>query len=151
MEAALARSWLSAEVFARLGLGEMSVTEVTCRQTTCRIWYEYPARLEALVAASGLQPSSPMVLVEEALGWAAPRGGGLRTTAFDRGGEPMKRVTLVVGFDEASWDPSGYEAWVSGQRDAAQEFFRRARAELARRAAEEARARLPGIVTGDAG
>jgi hypothetical protein len=129
MEAALSRVALSPALLADLGLGDMKVTVLACRQTTCALTYEYPARLVDRVVAAGLPPSPPMVLVEEAVGWAAPRGGGLRRTAFTRDGEPYARVSLVLGFDEASWDPARYRAWVDERRPEAQAFYRRAREE----------------------
>jgi hypothetical protein len=127
MEAAMAQTYFARDVFARLGLGALAVTELSCRQTTCRLAYEYPSHLEDLVAASGLPRSSPMVLVEEALGWAAPRGGGLERFAVDRDGRSYTSVSVVLGFDEASWDPAQYGQWVRAQLPSAQAFYRGAR------------------------
>lgn len=135
MESALANSYLRAEVFDRLGLWRMRVTEVSCRQTTCRLSYEYPSELRRVVAATGLAASSPMVLVEEELGWAAPRGGGFQLTPFKRDGEDHEHVSMVLGFDESSWEPSAYTEWVQSQTLATRDFYRNARA--ARQAAAD--------------
>jgi hypothetical protein len=89
--------------------------------------YEFPSRLVDLVLASGLPASSPMVLVEEAVGWAAPRGAGLHGTVFVRGGERVTKMSVVLGFDEDSWEPGNYPQWLESQRADAQAFYRRAR------------------------
>jgi hypothetical protein len=128
MEAAISGVFLSRDALAGLGLGELEVTGLDCRQTTCQLSYQYPLRLVDRVVASGLPASSPMVLVEEAIGWAAPRGGGLHTRTFPHNGEGYASVSLVLVFDDRSWDPARYRQWVEEQRPAAQEFFRRARA-----------------------
>jgi hypothetical protein len=132
MEAAFTSVALSRALFAQLGLDELKVTALDCRQTTCALTYEYPTRLVERVVASGLPPSSPMVLVEDAVGWTAPRGGGLRSQRFERGGEAWTRTSLVLGFDEASWDPAGYRRWVSERLPEAQAFYRRAREQRGR-------------------
>jgi hypothetical protein len=129
MEAALVSTWLSKDVLVRLGFAEVNVTEVSCRETTCLLRYEYPVRLEAAVAASGLPPGSPMQAVEEHLGWFAPRGAGLKIAPFDREGEPMKAVSLVLAFDDASWEPTTYAQWVRDQKESARAFFARYRSE----------------------
>jgi hypothetical protein len=152
MEDSMSKTWLSRDVFAKLGLAEMNVTRLSCRQTTCLVEYEYPSRLERIVADAGLRPGSPMVLVEEALGWAAPRGGGLTTTIFERQGEPMKRASLVLGFDEASWEPTKYAEWVNSQRPVTQAFYRDARVSLAKeKAASEHQSDRPLLLGDDAG
>ncbi len=133
MEASLTKAWFSADVFERLGLGAMKVTDLSCRQTTCKLSYEYPSSLKKDVAASGLPLGSPMQLVEEELGWAAPKGGGLRTRSFERDGQAFDEASLVLGFDVASGSPETYAAWVRGQRDLTREFFRKGRLSFLRR------------------
>jgi hypothetical protein len=132
MESALANVFVASATLARLGLAEMVVTDISCRQTTCRFEYEFPSQLVNLVRATGLRPSSPMVLVEEAVGWAAPRGAGLHRIAFQRDGAAFTRMSIVLGFDEASWDPASYPQWLQSQRPAAEAFYRRAREEQAK-------------------
>jgi hypothetical protein len=132
MESALANGFVASTTLARLGLAEMVVTDISCRQTTCRFDYEFPSRLVNVVRATGLRPSSPMVLVEEAVGWAAPRGAGLHRIAFQRDGAAFTRMSVVLGFDEASWDPASYPQWLQSQRPAAEAFYRRAREEQAK-------------------
>jgi hypothetical protein len=126
MEAEFGREHFGAGGIARLGLPGLVVSEIACRQTTCRVSFEFPARLNTLVAAAhgGLLP---MLLVEEALGFAAPRAGGLRRQSFERNGERYERHSVVYGFDEASWEPEGYAAWVEAQRPRSQAFYRKAR------------------------
>ncbi len=130
----MAGKFLAPDVFARLGLGEMKVRALSCRQTTCQLSYDFPSRLANTVSASGLPPSSPMVLVEEALGWAAPRGAGFRKTSFEREGQAYTRISVVLGFDEGSWDPGRYGQWVDQQLPASQAFYRQAREALKNRA-----------------
>jgi hypothetical protein len=145
MESTLARTYFRADLFEKLGLRQMRMTEVSCRQTTCRLSYEYPSSLRDLVKAAGLAPSSPMVLVEEELGWASPRGGGLQRTTFAKEGEAYEAVSVVLGFDEDSWDPAGYPSWVQRQVSTTREFYRQARAAQRKSAASEA---LPDLKAG---
>jgi hypothetical protein len=150
MEAALTSVALSPALLESLGLGDMKVTALTCRQTTCALAYEYPTRLVDRVVASGLPPSSPMVLVEEAVGWTAPRGGGLRTRTFTRDGVPYARASLVLGFDEGSWEPARYRTWVADRLPEAQAFYRGAR-EARRKQDPVAGGRPQATALGDAG
>src|SRR5205814_10010244 len=101
----LAEAVFAPEVLARLGLAELKAVAVPCRQTTCRLEYEFPSRLVRTVEAAGLPPISPLVLVEEAVGWPAPRGGGFHQQTFERDGEAYTRASVILGFDEPSWDP----------------------------------------------
>jgi hypothetical protein len=136
MESAVAQRFFAADVLAPLGLAELKVLSVSCRQTTCRMEYEFPSRLTAAVAEAGLRPSSPMVLVEEAVGWPAPRGGGLQKETFRRGGQAFTRMSVFLGFDERSWDPATYGDWVTDQLPAARDFYRRAREDWQRHQAD---------------
>jgi hypothetical protein len=129
MESAMARTFFAPGVLSRLGLEELRSTGVTCRQTTCRMDYEYPSKLVSRVTAAGLPPGSPMVLVEEVVGWAAPTGGGLQRSSFERDGQPYTSVSVYLGFDEASWEPQRYERWVSDQLVNARAFYQTARRE----------------------
>jgi type II secretory pathway pseudopilin PulG len=150
MESALANGFVASATLARLGLAELVVTDITCRQTTCRFEYEFPSRLVNLARATGLRQSSPMVLVEEAVGWAAPRGAGLHRIAFQRDGAAFTRMSVVLGFDEASWDPANYSQWLQSQRPAAEAFYRRAREEQAKELSDGA-GRIGGNGFEDAG
>jgi hypothetical protein len=99
MESALANSLQSRDVFMGLRLREMSVTGISCRQRTCRMTFEYPTRLVDTIGASGPPPTSLSALFGEPLG-GAPNRARLEIIPFDRQGESMRRVSLVLGFDE---------------------------------------------------
>jgi hypothetical protein len=53
MEVAFGRR-LGADQLAAYGLSNLRVTELSCRQVTCRLAYEYSKSVEDLLAANGL-------------------------------------------------------------------------------------------------
>jgi hypothetical protein len=115
MEAALGRRHTAAEL-ARYGLSEVRITELSCRRVTCRLAYEYPTSVEALVVADGLpRETSPLALIEEQAGPPAPLNLGWTREPVNRDGQAFIRMTAIFAFDEASYDPDHYDEWVESQ------------------------------------
>ena len=127
MEAAMRRR-LDPSLLASLGLAEVTITELVCRETTCRLVYEYPVQLAVLVAARGLPPStSPLALLEEQEGPPAPVNLGWRREELWREHTPFIRLSADFRLDGDAHDPARYDEWARAQLPRTRETFRRMR------------------------
>jgi hypothetical protein len=132
MESAM-RARLSPDLLASLGLSEVQITELTCRASTCRQVYEYPARLDAVLLAHGLPPeASPLALVEEQIGPPAPVNLGTWREELTRGGAPFHRLGSDFRLDGESHDPARYDQWSRAQLPRTRAAFVKMRADWAR-------------------
>lgn len=117
---------ITAEELAKYGLVDLRITELSCKRVTCRLAYEYPARVEDVLAANGLpRDTSPLALIEEQTGPPAPLNLGWSQEHFVRDGQRVVRMVAVFGFDENSYDPDLYDEWVESQLERTREAFGR--------------------------
>lgn len=119
--------YLSEGNLGRFGLSAVHIEQLECRQTTCKLVYEHPQALSQLSESLGLPPGPPLQVLEDQLGPIANRGGGHRTEAFMRNGQPLVRQSLVIGFTEANWNPVEHAHWVSSQHPLLKAVFARYR------------------------
>jgi hypothetical protein len=132
MESAM-RARLSQELLASLGLAELRVTQLTCRESTCRLVYEYPTRLDAVLAAHGLPPeASPLALVEEQIGPPAPVNLATWREELTRDGTAFRRLGSDFRLDGESHDPAHYDRWSRAQLPRTRAAFAKMRADHAR-------------------
>jgi hypothetical protein len=133
MESAM-RARLSPALLSSLGLADLQVTQLACRETTCRLVYEYPTRLDAVVAARGLPPrTAPLALVEEKIGPPAPVNLRTWQEELTRQGEPFRRMGADLRLDGESHDPARYDQWSRAQLPATVAAFQKMRATSAGR------------------
>jgi hypothetical protein len=119
MEAALGRRLERASaLLAKYGLWEMQLTDVECRQSTCRMMANYTDRaLERAKAAGQFGPRDTVhtFLVHET--------GPFSQSSFDEGPEPFKvedgvthfQSPVYMVFSEQESDPDKYDDWVEGR------------------------------------
>lgn len=94
-----------------LGLSEMSVSDLECRESTCRFDIEYPESLADKPPASDipLQAYTPVDLLAYLSGRFAPVTQVLKPETASDG---RLRETVVIVLDGESIDPAKYSQWV---------------------------------------
>lgn len=114
-------------------LDGMTLSEVECRQSSCRIQFEYPAelpeQLSNLLREKGIVGQfSPIEWLELSSGPTASAGRIVSDELVQVDGKARHRYTFVGAFAPDSIDPSSYSDWTDRMRPRMQKL--RARLEL---------------------
>jgi hypothetical protein len=102
-------------------LKKISVSDVECRTSTCRLVTNYPSALMTTslerAAAEGLPPTSP---IEHLVLESGPLAGGTSVlkseTVVGPDGVEQQQITWVLGFSPNEFEPASYSTWVESRK-----------------------------------
>jgi hypothetical protein len=100
--------------FDRTDFPGFNLTEIECRETTCRLEFEFPSSLRLRALDYGPRPASPaQVAFAQAGPFSLVSGEYGHPTVFHRDDVLMERETYIIQFtEEAEIDPDTYADWV---------------------------------------